>query len=1104
MKIRLSLFCIALALIAANVADAQVVSSLEGAGYAQSGFQSVRGDLLHTTGRPGRLWFEANGASDGLGYQGSYGSLGFKTRLGEDRLDGRWLVEGRSHLSFVEDGDFFFNIGIERIFSIPPANADVSFSVWYDYNGEDQSLFTHTFHQVGVSGQLKKEHWDFIVNGYMPTGTQDYVYGDLSGANCFVGNNIVVRPGIDSALQGFDATLRLRPKRFAYVNGFVDVGGYHYNSDVVDAFAGVKLRTGFQLMQGAMVNLEINNDERFNTTGVASIGWTFGANGSGYGHEYAPLARDLDQTFRNDHIVRFNQDVILAMDPDTGRAYNVIHADNTADGTIGDGSVETPFATLAAAEAASVAGDIIYVSGGDGTDRNYNQGITLKDDQFLLGSGGQQFIPIQDGLMFELCRRGPIATISNSGGNEVVRLANNNVVGGLNIVGAGSNYGIFGAGGNTNGEIRNNTITGATLDGVGLVAAQGNWDFTGNRISGNGRDGVFVDGGIDTSSIWNFENNIVNGNAFDGIHMQNYDGVSVTSTRNTTNGNGRHGLFLSQFLNGDGTGIDVDILGHVASNNGGDGVVVNGGDGRLRFLNGLITGNTGTGLRIKNWTDTLSGDSTIIGASTGNTSVFTGNGTGITLELDNAGLVQDVLLTSSVVNNNGRGIFADVEGIGTVMNLNILDNASINNNETEGIRMQVDNSGIINNRIENIGAPLSLVNNNINSGGTITYVLGGANGQPASEINSIVRNVNIVTAAGLNKIGIAVEGVENSVINLDVADSSITGAGSIDISLDNGGQRLINRTYFDNLVLRGDIPVLGNSEQGTLWDFSLTNSNLQSNGILAGAGEVLDPTNPGAYTPYLDTQGDFGVFITADGGAPLGSVLDNLTRVNLQNNVIRDFTFDGVSLFTTGDAQMLAYVQSNQIFNNGPGLDDDPDGDGVPEGPNSPIPNPTEGFFHNGLVIGAFDQSTISTRINDNSFNNNFERGIVMQTFGSGTINSVMNNNRLSNDIGVDTTPAPPSGANIFDMDVINAAGGNICLDMSNNTFRLLPVNFVQIGAAVPAQFQVGLDGASNGFSDADLPAFVGAGGFGLCDNLVTAEELFFAAPPNNFPAPGH
>ena len=136
----------------------------------------------------------------------------------------------------------------------------------------------------------------------------------------------------------------------------------------------------------------MNHDERFDTTGVLSVGWLFGSHASGYGNEWAGLARDLESTVRNDHIVRFSQELIVAIDPDTGMAYNVVHADNTAVG--GDGTFENPFATLKGAEMASGEGDIIFVHGGDGTDGGYNEGIVLKDDQFLLSSGGDQFVPL--------------------------------------------------------------------------------------------------------------------------------------------------------------------------------------------------------------------------------------------------------------------------------------------------------------------------------------------------------------------------------------------------------------------------------------------------------------------------------------------------------------------------------------------------------------------------------------------------------------------------------------------------------------------------------------------------------------------------------------
>ena len=221
---------------------------------------------------------------------------------------------------------------------------------------------------------------------------------------------------------------------------------------------------------------------------------------------------------------------------------------------------------------------------------------------------------------------------------------------------------------------------------------------------------------------------------------------------------------------------------------------------------------------------------------------------------------------------------------------------------------------------------------------------------------------------------------------------------------------------------------------------------------------------------------------------------DNLTRISLTNNVIRDFTFEGVLLQTFGDAQMLANIQANQILNNGPGLDDDPDGDGIFEGPNSNAVVPTEFGFHDGLEIIASGTSTISARVDNNAFINNFEQGVAIQTLGSARINMVMNSNRLSNDIGGDNTnPAGVVlGQDVFDMFVANSATGDICLGLSNNTFRL-PIGFA---GDLPG-IDVGLDGATNGFTAGDLTAAnpgLSLVGFGVCDAVITAEELFFQA----------
>ena len=96
MKIRMSLLCIALLMLAISVADAQDGGlfhgggihgggSLLGNGAARSGFRQVSGQIAgqRAGGRPGRLWFSANYADQGLGYEGGFLSLGGKTRIFE-------------------------------------------------------------------------------------------------------------------------------------------------------------------------------------------------------------------------------------------------------------------------------------------------------------------------------------------------------------------------------------------------------------------------------------------------------------------------------------------------------------------------------------------------------------------------------------------------------------------------------------------------------------------------------------------------------------------------------------------------------------------------------------------------------------------------------------------------------------------------------------------------------------------------------------------------------------------------------------------------------------------------------------------------------------
>ena len=1072
MKTRLSLFCIAITmLLSFNIANAQHFGRLgSGIGSQQSQFQAVSGDLLQP-GLPGRLWFEANFADQGLGYDGSYLSLGGKTRLFEDFLDGRWLLEGQFNHSIEDDGGLFLNVGVERVFSVAPANADISFGVFYDYDGDDQQTFSDGFHQIGVSGAIKMPHIDLIGNGYIPVGTDLYTLGDTTGANPFVGSNIALQAGIESALKGFDVTLRTRPKQLAFANGYVDFGAYHYDAEIVDPFAGGRLRVGFQLINGIQLAAEVNHDERFDTTGALSVVFNFGSNSNGRGSEYAGLARDLEKFSRNDHIVRFSQDLVVAINPLTGDAFNVIHANNTQLG-VGDGTIESPFATLAEAEAASAVDDVIFVDAGDGTDTGYQSGITLQDRQQLLSGGGAQFIQNADGTLVLVTTVGSApATISNNGGNAVVTLADNNVIGGINIDGNGANYGVFGSD-VAGGTFNDTTISGATLDGVGLVNVAGNWSFNRSTISGNGQDGVFVDGSTDPTAVFSFANNVFDSNGFEGIHLADFEAASVILDSNQTSNNGRNGIGIENALDSLGAGTDILLTSHVADSNGGNGVSIEDGNGTVAVVGGTFTNNAAAGLLLSNW-QTLGDDVLSITALFDGTQPnFSNNTVGINVDLDGAGLSQSVAITDANVSNNVRGIVASANGVGTELNLDIGGATSLTNNANEGVAHLAQGGATINSVIESTdpATPLNVTGNSIEGAAGLSYVANGTDPLNRSEINAVVRNVNVNSTGGS---AVSVSSQNESTIDLLVENSTLQSNGTaVQIALANNVGGELNQTYFDNVNLIGNNGLVGSSQAGTLWDLSITNSTIDGN-VAAGSAGVN------------------GIVVTANGGGlqgPLGN--DNFTRVNLDGNIIQDFIFDGIQILTSGDAQLFATIQANQILRNGPGQNDDgASDDGIPNTPTLPV-DPTEGLFHDGIDITATGVSTLSVEVLNNTFLNNFQRSLNLTTVGNGQILASATGNRFSSDVGVDGT--------LFSFDFVNGEigvqnlGGNICLDLSSNTFRSVPLGVQNIGAATG--ISIGLDGLTNGFTQATVPVQFTPTVFGLCDTLIDAESLGFDA----------
>jgi len=966
---------------------------------------------------PGRFWFEMNLADNGLGYSGSFATLGGKSRLWQDDLDGRWVGEANINVG-LDTGGVFYNLGLERHYSIEAANADVFMGFWFDGDHDEQGNFGHTFYQAAVNGGIKSQMFDLIGNGYFPVGTTDYSLGDPTGVNCFLGNNIVLQHGIDSALQGFDATLVYRPALFAMYGGDFRLGGYQYSSDLVENFSGVRLGTSFRAINSMVLSGEVTYDDRFDTTGVIQLGWTYG--GRGGNQDYSTTGNDLNKSRRQAHVSRFQQDLILAINPTTGLAYNVVHVDNSV-AAGGTGTFESRLNRLKDAEVASSTDDIIFVHNGDNTTMNQDQGIVLQDRQQLLGDGVRHVIQTQFGG-FVLCNDidGQRATITNNNG-PAVTLADGNVVRGLIIDGNGVNLtaGISGQGGINplrGGLIENNIIRGATGSGIDLDLIAGDWSFIDNVVNTSTVDGIQITRATDPASQFVFIGNNASTNSRDGVFFDDYDGRNFIFENNTFNGNTRNGLNMVDFVAGTGT-ANWDIFGATVSGNGGSGIRIENADGDFLMRDLNIVNNTGSGIDLENVLTTAASDQIQITTTNLATNSISGNGIGAGAGIQsilNIGGVQDMLVENSTLNSNGIGFSTRVTGVGSVQNIQLINNTAISANSSDGVRVVAD-LGATSNIVMRQDAGLLNMSGNGTGGGNGISLLAQNGGLTTSTINATLSDLNILaTGAGVNDSGIFGLVDSNAILNATITDVTVAGSAGDGMLFNlNSSQNSISNININRATVSGTA--------GDGMNFDLTNAQFADVSVLAS-------TVTGA--------GGNGILYEAVGGdsAVLGATLPSRSRFDVTGTTVTGSGLNGIDVAALGEAEMLLYVTGNT----------------------------SSGNTGNGLNVqaGARDLNKVAridARIDNNSLTGNGTFGAFLQTTvdvagngDGGELNVLVSNNGISNN---DTT-----GTVFRDFEARNAITSEMCIAMTTNSF-VLPAVLQNNGGVGRAE----IDGNTNG-----------------------------------------
>ena len=529
---------------------------------------------------PGWMYYGVNAADRGLGYRGSYMTLGGFIPYAEDDLGGLWSADLRGHLSNY--GGFFSNVGFVRKQFIGGALGGIG--VYWDYDG-DQNQYSNTvitdrsgsytfaggqtYQQVGVSGEFLTDWGNLRSNGYIPCGTTAQTMGPL------VGNSLLCQTGINAALAGADLEVGAYIPGLSDWAGMVSVGGYAFGNsrynlvggqDVVPWFGGVYTRLDMTFIKNWDFSLQANNDSYFDWTGFARLTYRMG------GSRRRTVSDQVEQPMmRNEHIVRAHQAPEQALIPYTaasiaagvaGTPFVVYSVDNSStDKPGGTGTYENPFHTLQQAQVAAMkAYDIVFVRVGQSAACPYETPVGgyqfQANNQYLVGEGTSLKLCTAncgDISLWSTSTASVYPVIQNPTGPAVVLNQNGVLVDHVKIT--GSPVGITDGPGMPAGGVGNVNDVQIVGNGAGqrgveiqdLAGKNGTFNFTNMNLQNLTRDGIVVSAAGGGNPVVNISASTINNTTGSGIVVQSdIDTGRVRVTDTTVTNSTQAGVFVGE------------------------------------------------------------------------------------------------------------------------------------------------------------------------------------------------------------------------------------------------------------------------------------------------------------------------------------------------------------------------------------------------------------------------------------------------------------------------------------------------------------------------------------------------------------------------------
>jgi len=790
--------------------------------------------------------------------------------------DMRGLVDNYSHIGAnLGLGYRFYNKEKDRVCGIYG---------YYDYRDTGAARYN----QVSFGFESLGRNYDYRANVYIPCNDQVSVVSDtfdclnprLLGSLIFLTHRVereAAMKGVDGEF-GFPVIPAWRAKAF--------LGAYFFDGREVPQVYGVRARLESQATENLFLQITAQTDSVFGGQIWGGFTVTFPGPSRRYGDEDI-FNRLNDAVMRNYNVVT-QRDVRVteeaALSATTSQPIHIIYVDDDAPAG-GNGTTESPFNTLAQAEAATVAGDIIFVRAGT----YIGQSITLKTDQRLLGdgvpapsalcgNGGYIITAAQcpEGFLLPASRNlADRPTILNAP-VDAVTLSNRNEVGSFNIIGSGLSA-IAGDGGQSF-NLHDLTIAQSGGPGIRLTNMFGTGQLHQITTTQNGGPGVLITGtqGTLTVDVKCLTSTL---NAGDGMRLTG-DGSNITAS-----------IFNSDFNNNEGVGfhaetttggsIVVDINSSRFNNNLIDGAVLNAAGGSIdaTIFNSNFDGNAGSG--VANGLLFLAG-SQAAGSS---------------------GQVSITASSSSFSNNEGNGIMGRVEGGGLAF---ALTDSTVDSNGFSGIDI---NAQAGNNTIDLVG---NLITNNSRNG----FRYQGFNNSSTTATfttNVIAFNGNNPTAPANLRDGVAllVFSTSGSALDATFTNNQIVNNGG-PAGLDNRGNGVYINAFNTGTTnsgvtvsFNGD-NISGNAESGI--------RGLFGGGSPTGVANTTLTVDGGA---TIDFNGLDGINVDNN---QFGSLLITVDNSFVRNNAVNGIFINNSALANGETPHLATRIQNNVIDDNGFGV----------------------------------------------------------------------------------------------------------------------------------------------------------------------------------------